>query len=199
MAADLFITCSCSQKLSVTPADCGGTLRCSCGRVNDVPRLSEVREMSELAAAEIVTRIKQGIVDGTLPVERNCITCKCQTSSKIFCELSCKHQVSNGAKGGPDPLVFILSPLIWLWLLIQRKPIETDDQVTLLKVPMIACEKCARKLQRSKRKRIKSLLETSLYRELFATYPNTSSIVVDSIQGQIAPSEGDTENPYSYR
>jgi hypothetical protein len=48
---DLFITCECSRKTSVTPAKCGEDIPCICGKVMRVPPLSVLRSQCQNSIA----------------------------------------------------------------------------------------------------------------------------------------------------
>lgn len=200
MAQYLFITCTCSQKLSVTPADCGGTLRCSCGRMVDVPRLSDVREMSGLAAIDIgiVNRIKQQIVSGALPAEQNCVACNCYTSHIVLCEIECERRAIRGGGFWRKFFMTLVSAALNVIVADDSERTIHGRDISVI-VPLHACERCAKKLRRSKRKRISALLRTDLYRELFAQYPGAMTRMIEVKEPLIQSGPLDNTNPYSYR
>lgn len=56
---DLFVTCECQRKTSVTPAKCGEDISCICGNLIRVPPLSVLRSQSLNSRASDDTRGKQ--------------------------------------------------------------------------------------------------------------------------------------------
>jgi hypothetical protein len=179
MSLELFVTCSCGQKIAVTQSQCGDTINCKCGNDLLVPQLTKLRKLSGYAEFEvnIVDKLNKLKSDNALPLERDCVSCGILTNNTIECLVQCET-LSVSEKG-------YLSGLIWnlfrptAFMAYGRPEPEVHGRDISVSVPVRLCEKCAKQFKKSKKTRIALLNKSEIYKELFDSYPQAVVTVVD--------------------
>jgi hypothetical protein len=119
---DLYVDCSCGQRLSVTPAHAGTEMACACGARVPVPRLSVLRASVGLGAYEAgpIDTIRGMFERGELPWGEICAVSGKPTRDVLEAYIQCERTYLRGA-GGRNSMVltfleFMISPAIALFM-----------------------------------------------------------------------------------
>lgn len=189
MSADLYVECDCSSHIFVTPAKCGCTVLCRCGRRVPVPTLGELRSRAGLPKlrSSAVHRIERLDANGELPPEPDCVACGRSTNDSLVCSVQYEAKAGRFLDLLPKPILFLFTP-IWFVPLIQRsmalQEAAAEDQFIDIRVRL--CGPCLGDLPRNKQAIRLIASKTELYADLFREYPLA---VIRSVQRKFATSQ----------
>ena len=173
------IDCSCGRKLSVDAGDAGIKLRCTCGNVNTVPSLTELRRAAGLPDYEMsaADKVKQLCATGELPSGDHCARCGCGTLEVLLVGIECERPFGTGYWETVVKLLFY--PLGHLSQQDYRYGESVGRELTV-EAPLRMCHGCQEKLRGRFRKRelVGLLRKVPVYDELFREYPG-AAVVVD--------------------
>lgn len=94
----------CGRKHDVTAPQAGTTLVCACGFEIQIPPLSELRRQAGMRAYEksVVQEIAEGIQDGKLPSNDDCLGCHRPKTRKRWLEAVCERGGARTRTTGGD-------------------------------------------------------------------------------------------------
>jgi hypothetical protein len=141
---DFRVPCECGGYVTVSEGAAGAHVNCSCGRIIDVPSLSELRERAGLPAHHVTAKviIENMLANGELPTMPACVRCKSATDDTFTVTVECEK--AWGRDPGP------IWPIVWLFawwgvVLIQREGKEYGSNL-MLHLPIRMCGSCRRRL-----------------------------------------------------
>lgn len=179
------IACNCGRRLTVGASNSGQEIPCSCGAMVKVPRLSELRQSVGQGAysSGVVDEMRDGIRDGKLPLETECVSCNQPTEATVRFSVECERPFSSGMSETSFWLqllgigVFaLICPIVWIVFLLRLLDRKRQQRTILgrevaVDVPMRCCEACAASRGLSNRNAKARLAASESYRELFKQYP----------------------------
>ncbi|MCA9129215.1 MAG: hypothetical protein KDB22_19140 [Planctomycetales bacterium] len=172
---DLFVNCENGHQVKVTAANCGGNVKCICGRDVAVPRLSDLRRNAGQSAFATTTveRLNAMSRRGELPPTDNCCLCMSQATEIVPCIVQCETTVVSGDGFWKTACLIAVGPWLALsWLMTSFSSPVVHGRSTAVRLPFPACGDCSRKLFKSKLARKAGLQNIALYRELLDEYPD---------------------------
>ncbi len=171
------VDCECGAVIPVDASQAGATVSCRCGRIVQVPRLSQLRTRAGLAAHE--TNIRDSILrmidDQLLPWGQCCAVTGMPTQDVMWLDIQCE---TTHAKGGRvRPLLAMCSFFVPGGLLAvalrSRQPAEIHGRDIIIRVPLLVQQDQQAALRRSTQRRLKAVLsQVPVYIELFREHPN---------------------------
>ncbi len=184
---DYFVDCACGNRLRVTAALAGSTVRCPCDRVVSVPALSELRQAAGERPFEsgIVDTIRRMIAEGSLPQTRECALTGRLTDDVVEVEVECQRLWKRGPKklGWGCVLSALILPCwpLWLllgWALLDEKR-EELGRALVVRIPLRVCRDRQDGLRRMSQRRLRRLLQhVSVYAKLLHEYPGARMWIV---------------------
>ena len=177
------VECSCGERIEVTAGMAGTEVRCSCGVLNRVPGLSELRQAAGQHAyvTNTVEAIRKMLAQGELPPGPNCMICHSPTRATFTCEVDCEKAwaVRRGPGESNPVLTGLALAFVPFWLALallakrDREEPDTRGRDVTVRVPLRLCGPCRRSLGGLRRPRaIKRLLrQVPVYAQLLEEYP----------------------------
>lgn len=154
---DFQLPCDCGQVLVVTPGDAGSSKSCGCGRAVSVPSLSQLRQLSGLAAFEAcpADEIQQMVREGQWELTNNCSHCTTPADSVAYLHGICEEAWREAPSILNDKsrvTVFFLRVFLFLFLnrilfrASPRHPAEDEPQEfgrdVYFTAPLRLCASC---------------------------------------------------------
>jgi hypothetical protein len=180
MNQPLYVECECTNKRPVTPAQCGTTIQCLCGRTINVPRLSEVRRNCGQSNLSTIERMRQMIHDNELPSDPLCSVCRSKNGAVIQCTVQCEtYSVAGPGYWGAffgmlfSPLQLFFGSTSWLGY----RNAEVHGRNTAVTVPISVCDQCDRRFRKSDSERKLAMRGTTLYASLLDDYPDAITVI----------------------
>ena len=99
--------------MEVTAAHAGSDVRCTCGQVQAVPPLSELRQRAGKPRydVDIAESIRYMVADGQLPEDDKCVTCGIATDNVLRFVIVCERQMPKGPGFWHTFFLWLLSPI----------------------------------------------------------------------------------------
>jgi hypothetical protein len=104
-----WIDCTCGNEIEVSAGQAGCEVTCKCGKVLNVPSLSELRAQSgeHAASPELVVATLYGSGERTVG-NGSCILCDTETPNRMNCSIECEKPWVQGDHGLGFWLIAIL-------------------------------------------------------------------------------------------
>jgi hypothetical protein len=171
---EIRIDCPCGERVTVTEASAGATLKCDCGRPISVPSTPALRVAAGLPPYDYSPEqvLGQMLSAGRLPGTNVCTHCGFETDQvlEVYTECETLYRTNTGM---PVWFTLITTLIHFPFGLLFR---GTDGEVqcfgrdTKFLLPIPACEQCQGLLRR--RKLLKQCMEQiPEYRRLFEKFP----------------------------
>src|SRR5262245_40924859 len=89
------VHCECRKAHAVSAADAGASLRCTCGRIIEVPPLHKLRTTRGETAVPLLVQIRGMVASGQLPGARVCVRCQQPTKGIARVGFACEPTPSE--------------------------------------------------------------------------------------------------------
>lgn len=176
---DFSITCSCGKRITVTAAHAGAQVPCLCGKLNEVPSLSELRHAVGQVRYNlgIVDRIRQKVDEGVVPSESVCAKCGAETGGTLYSFVECERTWNTEGGFWKHFFLILLLP-VWIWDQLRRDYGSPDvlGRETVVETPLRMCPECQSMVRnaRGTRALLALLQKVPLYQELLREYPHAT-------------------------
>lgn len=182
----LHVQCSsCTNRISVTPSQCGGRVNCLCGKTVPVPKLSELRRLNGVGYQNLspLQRLQKLEDQGELLTDFTCAVCHVRNGDSHECWVQCENKVVN-APGLPSMIAYLfLLPFMTMAgafaMMLSREAAYEDPEIhgrdTVAIIPVPVCTECESGFRNSNRKRLAALRTIGHYRELLDAYPDATT------------------------
>lgn len=167
MAAQYSVICRCGETMSVKGGDAGNQILCVCGAFIEVPSLRELRNAVGESSTSPELIINAMISDGLVPGDAICVSCGANTKDVSYVSIVCERPESVSGAWRFNPFLFLIGILSF-----QREPATDRGRNVAYRLPICACQSCARKLTRSQTFNV--LMKIEVYRQLLLKYPHAS-------------------------
>ena len=160
------VTCDCGRTHRVSAGAAGMLLACDCGRQVQVPTLRALRREAGEPVASPEMEIRALLREGTLPQERECLSCGTPTADVGHAEVICERsEVSDtGWK-------WRLLPLLFGYLVFTRSGEARERGRDLaFRLPLRLCRDCAGRLRGAAL--VEVLRRVPVYARLIDKYPD---------------------------
>ena len=117
--------------------------------------------------------IERMLANGELPIERDCVSCGCETGESFTCVVQCETKGGRLLDFLQQPILFLFAP-IWFVPLIRRcmeaGNLSAEDRFVRIQIRL--CERCRKNIQLTPQNQRLLACRTSIYRDLFEEFPN---------------------------
>ena len=176
------VPCACGVTHAISATQAGSRIDCRCGRLLDIPALSELRTAKGESPIELgtVRTIRAMIRDGLLPDGDICPYSGRPANDTVFFQVQCERTYVRSedtlSTGEILVYVFLLSWIYGLIELFKTHPREVHGRDTILDVPVrISSDERQSVLRIRRQKKLKQLLShTPIYRELLREFPQAT-------------------------
>ena len=178
------LPCVCGRNVTARTKDAGGSIRCTCGNVVSVPRLSELRTLigADPYITNPVEEIRKLQAQGNDPAGKTCLICGSAAPVLYKCRAECesshvKRTGGDDSYGFARILLFLFLPvLLALAIISRRRDRETFDRLghdVEVSFNLPVCDPCSKTIGSVTRPAIakKLMLQVPLYKELLEYYP----------------------------
>ena len=177
------VRCACGNTHTVTAADAGSALNCSCGSAVNVPPLHVLRASAGEQAISPVVQIRGMLLRNELPGTRTCACCHRGTDEIVRVSVECERSITKSGASKAEyagclfgcalgvfmPVVYGVVALLFFLGLWTRPDKQFGDDVSVI-VPLPVCSACRPDLNGYGLEH--ALCEVPVYRALLDRYPN---------------------------
>lgn len=177
MKPTLYVTCECSQRREVTPAQCGTSVKCFCGRSLNVPRLSELKRQ---CGQSNLTTIEQARLQASQDQDgatRQCAACDLRAGVTTYCTIQCESTVTKGSGFMGNFVLMWINLIGGLMASRNYSNPEVHGRNTAIRIPIAICEDCMTTFAKSDTMRKTVLRKTTTYKQVLAEYPDAITVV----------------------
>lgn len=180
------VACECGV-VHQCPAGYAGTrFACKCGKVVEVPSLSELRTLSGERTLSPEVEIQALVANDELPAEPDCGLCGCRTTDKLMLMAVCETPEAPSVAGKVARSGCLIPFFgIWGWIALAISLRDASNAGPIgrrieVRLPVRMCQPCASEVSSWEVVR-EVMRRTPVYRRLLDKYPDTSLATVKGL------------------
>ena len=168
----LFIECECCRQTAVTPAQCGGSVACMCGRILEVPHLRQLRADNGLGNLSAIDRLNVLGRSGPLRLGKGCVICSTRQGNTHELLLECqKPQIFGEANWLTNLVVMVLGGFGRLLHMNEQRQLIASGEERIVRCAIEVCNDCFESNAKVTKELIEAIRKIPEINDLFLEYP----------------------------